>query len=560
MRSRSNRSRGGNHFLPIALVLALVGVLAAGGAGLEPGKGPSADGAAGEAPATAPTGPKLTLALGEAPGSLDPAFATDPTARNLVGNLMDPLVMLGDDAEPVPSLASAWDIEDGGRRVTFRLRANGRWTNGDPVTAHDFEYAWKRVLAPALDSPHAERLFAIEGAAAYHRCGRLSCARLARAVGVEAVGDHELAVRLTKPRPAFVAETADAAFLPVHRATVERFGDDWTAPDTIVTNGPFTLARIGESFVSLVKDPRWRAASRVELGRVDGLVIPDATARVNAFDAGQVVALTGSGLPATDMPALRERREYAAYPALATYLYAFNLTAIPNVHQRRAMALAVDRRAIVENVTQGGEVPATRFTPEGAALADAAPPSPWLPEDGDVGRAREELEEAENVTRRVTLVHLDEPGKRQLALAVRDAWRQIGIEARVRARDPEGQVEVPGRLATTAADVYEVDLRYPSPDPAAGLDLWSCRIDVDTSDLCDPRYDRLLERARGQTDPVMRRLFYASVEDLLSGEEGAFPAVPLFWRTYTNLESLDVADTFTIDPLGQIDLAAVRVR
>jgi oligopeptide transport system substrate-binding protein len=557
MRSRSNRSRGGNHFVLIALVLAGVGVLAAAGSGLETSKGPQAGGGARE---EAPAGATLTVAWGAAPGSLDPALFADRTSQNLLWNLMDPLVRLDEDLQPVPALARGWEVAEGGRRVTFRLRADGRWTNGDPVTAHDFEYAWKRVLAPALASPHAERLFPIRGAAAYHACSRLSCPRLARAVGVEAVGDHELVVTLAAARPGFVAETAHPAFLPVHRATVERLGDAWTAPDEIVTNGPFALGGIDESFVSLVKNLRWRGASGVSLGRVEGVVIPDATARVNAFDAGQVLALDGSGLPATDLPALRERREYAAYPALASYLYAFNPTAIPDVHQRRAMALAVDRRSIVENLTQGGEVPATRFTPEGAeGLADAAPPSPWLPEDGDLGRARAELAEAESVTRRVTLVHLDEPGKRDVALAVRDAWRRIGIEVRVRAREPDDATDVPGALARTAADVYEVDLTYPSPDPSSGLALWTCAADAGPSDGCDRRYDELLERAQQAEDPVLRRLLYAGVEDLLSGADGSFPAVPVFWRSYTNLESLAVAETFAIDPLGQIDLAAVRV-
>ena len=115
-----------------------------------------------------PSNAELRIAIHEDPGSLDPALAGEPVSGNVVLNLMDPLVRLNDDLEPEAALAEGWEESDGRTTVTFRLREDGRWTNGDRVTALDFEYAWKRVLDPKLAAVNASQLYGIVGAAAYN--------------------------------------------------------------------------------------------------------------------------------------------------------------------------------------------------------------------------------------------------------------------------------------------------------------------------------------------------------------------------------------------------------
>ena len=112
----------------------------------------------------------LKMAWGAEPPSLDPGLATDTTSSNVLLNIMDPLVRLGDDLQPVPALAESWDVD--GKTVTFHLRADGRWTNGDPVTAHDFEYSWKRTLDPKLAADYAYQLYGIVGAEEYNNPSR----------------------------------------------------------------------------------------------------------------------------------------------------------------------------------------------------------------------------------------------------------------------------------------------------------------------------------------------------------------------------------------------------
>ncbi len=535
--------------------LAFLAVLAAGGCSTGEHRSSGA--------ASAKPEPTLTIAWGSDPladpRSLDPAFVVDRTAANILLNVMDPLVKLDENLEPRASLAEGWTVSRDGTRYTFTLRKNGRWTNGDPVTARDFEYSWKRTLSPELHAPNARRLFPIRGAAAYHAC-ESGCAALAARVGVRALDAFTLVVRLRAPRPWFPVELSHPAFLAVDAANVEGAGERWTRPDVIVTDGPFRLAgsHSGRS-LSLVKDPAWRNAATVAIGRVDGRIITDAETRVQAFDAGDVMVLDGSGLPASDLPALRERAEYERYRALATYYYGFNLRTIPDVHQRRAMSLAIDRRSLVEHFGRADELPAIGFTPPGMpGFDEIIGASPWLEERGDVKGAKAELERATDVKRSVNLVVSDEGANREIAQAAREAWAKLGIDTRIAGKKgPEylGFLRPPN----TGVDVYQVAFRYQIADPVDGLRVWTCGSRANYSNFCSRSYDRKLRRAERARDADARTRLYAAEEDALLGKEGAVPFTSIYWYTFPNLEALAVKESFFVNPLGQIDLARVEL-
>src|SRR5919106_4220240 len=183
----------------------------------------------------------ITVAWGAEPPSLDPGLATDTTSSNVILNIMDPLVELNPDTlEAEPALAESWEVD--GTTVTFTLRQDGVWTNGDPVTAADFEYSWKRTLDPELAADYAYQLYGIVGAAEYNGC-EADCAQMADAVGVTAVDDFTLEVELTSAQPWFIQQASHHSFLAVHQETVEQFGADWTEPGNIVTNGPSCSSR-----------------------------------------------------------------------------------------------------------------------------------------------------------------------------------------------------------------------------------------------------------------------------------------------------------------------------
>jgi oligopeptide transport system substrate-binding protein len=165
--------------LPAVLAAAVLAAAGCGGSDSEGNAAPtgaSSDGA----PAAEQV---ITVGWGAEPPSLDPGLATDTTSSNILVNIMDPLVRLGDDLAPVPSLAESWETSKDGKTVTFHLRSDGQWTNGDPVTAQDFEYSWKRTISPELAADYAYQFYGIVGAADYNACQK-SCESRADKVGV----------------------------------------------------------------------------------------------------------------------------------------------------------------------------------------------------------------------------------------------------------------------------------------------------------------------------------------------------------------------------------------
>ena len=539
----------------VALVAA--SLLAAAGCG---GGGGGSSSSGGSTGGTA-SDQTITIGWGAEPPSLDPGLATDVTSSNILLNIMDPLVTLGDDLKPVPSLAESWDISKDGKTVTFHLRGDGKWTNGDPVTAEDFEWSWKRTMSPELAADYAYQFYGIVGAAEYNACEK-NCAALRDKVGVKAVDERTLQVQLTSAQPWFVQQVSHHSFLAVHRATVEKFGDRWTEPANIVTDGPFKLAAWEHNAsIDLVKNDAWRGAADVSLTRVNGRIIVDGTTRVQAFEAGEVDALDAGGLPPDEIGRLKETPEYEVYPALGTYYYGFNLKNLPDVHERRALSLAIDRRTIIDNIAQADQVPTTGFSPNGLPGFDTFNPnSPWTPENGDLDAAKNELAQAENPKTDLTLFFNDSPGHREIATAVQAQWKELGINTTLKQQEWAQFLEFLGPPPNSAVDVYRSGWIGDYVDAINFLELWTCDSGNNNSNYCDKDYDALVEQARSTQDDEARFEIYAQLEQKLIGEDGALPMTPIYWYTYPNLEKLSIKDSFTVNLLNQIDLTKVVVR
>jgi ABC-type transport system substrate-binding protein len=153
---------------------------------------------------------------------------------------------------------------------------------------------------------------------------------------------------------------------------------------------------------------------------------------------------------------------------------------------------------------------------------------------------------------------VDTPGNRALALAARDAWRELGIETAIVARPPRDFLDFSGPLSRDSVDLYQVELRYPYADASYGLSVWACESERNKTGFCRAGFDDLLAEAGREADVEARQRLYTRAEAILSGPLGALPAVPVYWHTAANLEALAIQPTFDVNPLGQIDLAAVR--
>src|SRR5215216_3555203 len=309
---------------------------------------------------------EITVNWGAEPPSLDPGLATDTTSANILFNIMDPLIRLGAPPalKPLPGAAASWRVR--GANVTLNLRKNVRWTNGQPVTAKDYVWSWLRTISPELGADYAYQFYGITGAEAYNGC-KSNCGALRAKVGVKALGRYTLRIQLVSPQPWFIQQLSHTSFLPVHRATVEKYGNKWTEPGNIVTAGPFKLAAWRhDASITLVKNTKWRNAKSVKLQQIVHPIIVDGTTAENAFSAGNIDVAT-TGVPPIDIPKWKKTKFWKVYKALGTYYYGFNVKNISDVNQRRAMAFAIDRSQIVKYITQAGQVPAKGFTPAGIA-------------------------------------------------------------------------------------------------------------------------------------------------------------------------------------------------
>jgi oligopeptide transport system substrate-binding protein len=544
----------------LLLVTGLLGSLAVAAAGCGGGGGGGATtggGGGGEA-----ANQTLRMAWSTEPPSLDPGLATDTTSSNVLLAIMDPIVKLNPDTnEAEPSLAESWDVSEDGKTVTYHLRSDGKWTNGDPVTASDFVYSWKRTLSPDLAADYAYQLYGIQGAAEYNACTK-NCDALAAKVGVEAPDDTTLVVHLTSAQPWFIQQSAHHSFLAVHKATVEKFGDKWTEPQNIVTDGPFMLKKWEhEAEIDLVKNPNWRDAKDVKLASIPGKIIVDGTTKVQAFESGEVDALDGGGLPPDEIARLKETPEYENYPALGTYYYGFNMKNVTDIHERRALSLAINRREIIDQIEQDDRLPATGMTPKGMPGFDTINPnSPWTPENGDLDQAKSELSQAASPKTSINLFFNDAPGHKEIATAIQAQWSELGIKSTLKQQEWAQYLEFLGPPPNNAVDVYRLGWIYDFPDAINGLELWTCDSGNNNTNFCDKNFDALVAKAKETTDDNARWEVYGQLEDMLFGQDGALPITPITWYTFPNLEKQSVKDSFFISPLDQIDFTKVVVK
>jgi oligopeptide transport system substrate-binding protein len=296
------------------------------------------------------------------------------------------------EAGIVPRVARSWEVLDGGRRYVFRLRDDARWSDGTPVTAADFEYAWKRTLDPATGSPPFILLHDIKGARRYHRGDGE-----AREVGVQAKDDVMLVVELERPTGYFLHLLAHRATFPVPRHAVEAHGQAWATADHIVTNGPFRLEQwVPRETVVLARDPGYGGRVSGNVQRVElSLVGPeDWCTALRTYEAGglDIYPLWHPPFGAADTARHRHAEECISLPYLTTVYVVFDTRRLPfdDVRVRRAFVLASDRGMLADVVLHGYRVPATGgFVPPGMSGHSAGIALPYDPE-----RARQLLAEA----------------------------------------------------------------------------------------------------------------------------------------------------------------------
>ena len=476
------------------------------------------------------TGTLLVGNLAE-PQELDPQLISAYTDQNIAVALFEGLCALDErTSQPVPAAAGRWDVSPDGLVYTFHLRPSARWSNGDPLTAHDFVASWRRALAPSLAAEYAYLLYPLKNAAALNSGKLTNPADL----GAEALDDRTLRLTLERPTPYLPSLTAQPVWFPVNPRVLTKFGDinqrlpAWTRPGNLIGNGPFALAEwTPNARLVVAKNPAYWDAGAVRLERIVFLPTESPEVDERNYRARQV-HVTYS-LPTAKIAAYRTSDAAALRldPFLQAIFLRFNTTRPPfgDASVRRALSLAIDREALATHVLRGAGTPAATFTPPDCAGYTARARVPT-----DYAAARQLLAAAgfpdgKGLPTLDLQVRNDEYQPR-IAEVLQAAWKkELGVNLTITPLEQKTWVQNQQALNYSLSGAGWIG---DFVDPVTFLDLFVSGGGNNWTGWSDPAYDRLIAQAARTADPAARHEFFQQAEALLLEQA---PVAPVYFGT-----------------------------
>lgn len=376
----------------------------------------------------------LRYALEAEPATIDPGLSTAIPASNVELQLFEGLTRLDDKGQPQPGAAVSWTVNPEGTEYTFTLREGAVWSDGTPVKASDFEYAWKRILDPKTGSQNAYMLYALKNGQAFYE-GKASAAD----VGVKAVDDRTLKVNLETPVAYFLGLTAFHAYYPVPQHVVEKAPQTWASDaSSFVGNGPFILSNWAhKTEMVFAKNPKYWDAVNVKLAGMQWPISESQKTRLTLVENNQADMMVEP--PMVDQQRLTDKGIFHIAPYLGTYYYVFNVEAAPltDVRVRQALSMAIYRENIVQNIVKGGKTPANAFVSNG--LLDPVTQKDFREEGGNlvtenVAQAKALLAAAgygpQNPLPTVTILYNTNEMHKAVAEAIQAIWKQeLGVDS-----------------------------------------------------------------------------------------------------------------------------------
>ena len=461
--------------------------------------------------------------LSQSPRTLDPSLNEDVAAYSVADDLFEGLVRLDAAGTVVPGVASSWESSADGLTWRFHLRPEARWSNGDPVRAEDFVFAWRRLLDPATGSANRAQFAPIAGAGDI-----LAGTAPPTALGARALDARTLVVSLASPTPHFLYLLTVCWFMPLHEPTVRQYGADWTQPGNIVGNGAFVLqSRTASGPITLARNPHYWDAGAVKLQGVTYHPVVDTAAATARFLAGD--------LDITDRFQIEDmdwlRRDLGDQVRLdeyfATYMIAMNVTRAPfnDIRVRRAMVMALDRDVLTGKLLKGKYSPAHGIVAPlpgyGAVLPDWA----GMPADARHALARQLLAEAGYSQRRPLDVQLWYPmsdaDTRRLMEGMAAMWRAT-LGAHVRIEPEEWRAFQQNRTLRQRGLFF-----YPwvgdYPDPSTFLNLPMQDSEQNLMQYASADYDRAVLEGKNAADAGTRQAAYQRAERILNEDAVVIP-------------------------------------
>ncbi|MGE9550102.1 peptide ABC transporter substrate-binding protein [Erwinia amylovora] len=464
------------------------------------------------------------------PASLDPAKAVGLPEIQVIRDLFEGLTNQDAQGNIVPGVATQWQTTDN-KTWIFTLRKDARWSNGEPVTANDFVYSWRRLVDPKVGSTFAwfAELAGIQNAAAITK-GEITPDKL----GVIALDDHRLKVTLDKPVPFFVSLTANFSLYPVPEKIVEKSGKDWTQPGNLVGNGAYKLQErvVNEKLVLVRNDRYWDNAHSV-LTKVTFVPINEESSATKRYRADDI-DITES-FPKNMYGLLKKQIPGEVYTPdqLGTYYYAFNTTKGPtaDVRVRKALSWSIDRKIIAEKVLGTGEKPAWHFTPDVTAGFNAKPDFIQQHSQAELNAQAKALLAAAGYGPThpldLTLLYNSSENNQKIAIAVASMWKKnLGVT--VKLQNQEWKTYIDSRN-TGNFDVIRASWVGDYNDPSTFLSLLTSTHSGNIAKFKNADYDAVIEQASRETNGDKRNDDYNRAEQIIADQ---VPIAPLY--QYTN--------------------------
>ncbi|MEW8977383.1 MAG: peptide ABC transporter substrate-binding protein [Symbiobacterium sp.] len=503
--------------------------------------------------------------IGTNPQTIDPRVSTGFPESHVELALFEGLMRLNDQGNAVPAAAEKVDVNEDNTVFTFHLRDGLKWSNGDPLTAEDFVWSWKSTLDPLLASEYAYQLYYIKGAEEMNTFTsdpkwanasdeeiKAEFEKLAANFGAVALDDKTLQVTLVAPTPYFLSLTAHHTYYPVHKASVEANPDGWFRdPETTVGNGPFKMVSwTDKDKVVVEKNPNYWDADNIKLDRIEFYLIEEESTATTMWENGEL-DIVQAGVNTAELDRLKEQYgengtgELKILPDMAFYYYICNVEKEPlnDKRVRQALAYAIDREAIVEEITKGGEPPARSLVPEG--IPDPTGSANDFRKNAgdlfteDVQKAQQLLAEAGYPNGegfpKLTILYNKSEAHQKIAEAIQEMWKK-NLNIDVELTNQEWAVYLDSRN-TGDFDIARAGWMGDYLDPMTFLDMWVTGGGNNDTNWGNAQYDSLVEFARKSADQNERMKAMHEAEALLMDE---MPIIPIYHYTRIVLVSKNV--------------------
>lgn len=471
----------------------------------------------------------LHFGNGTEPQGIDPHITTGVPESRIQQALFEGLVSKDPATlEPVPGVAERWEVSEDGLTYRFHLRADARWSDGTPITAEDYRWSWWRALQPALGNEYAYMLFPLHNAEAYLG-GKIDDFSQ---VGVKVIDDRTLEVRLGAPTPYFLQLLDHHSFYAVPRHVLERHGSPtdrftgWTRPGNFVGNGPFVLTEWKlNRYVRVERNPEYWDADAVRLNAVVFYPTENTTTEERMFRSGQLHRTNETPIDKIPQYLARQTGELHMDTYLGTYYYQLNITrpGLDDVRVRRALAMAIDRRTLIDTVMRGVNIPAWTMTPPGTLGYEPPKLFEFNPEE-----ARRLLAEAGYPDGRgmptLEILYNTHEQHRKIAVAIQQMWKQhLNID--VRMLNQEWKVYLDSRHSMNYS-IARAGWIGDYVDPTSFLDLWITDGGNNNTGWSNAEYDELILRRIPSMKTTDERLAgFHRAETILMQE---MPAIPIY--------------------------------